>query len=186
MKNRALFACAAWLGVALSASAQLTAPTPQPVVGARQPALSPDGKRLAFVYRGDVWVAPSEGGRATALTSHVEADAYPVFSPDGKYGYVCSSFNPETVVVEVASHQIVGRVRQDSPTRIDASQTKLELGDVRIQCGEDARERAWKELVVRVEKEQKRGAGLGQSVEAGRPLTSVRDPERRNAGLLDH
>lgn len=71
--------------LAFSASAQLTPPTPQPVIGARQPALSPNGKRLAFVYRGDIWVAPSEGGRATALTSHVEADAYPVFSPDGQW-----------------------------------------------------------------------------------------------------
>ena len=35
--------------------------------------------------------------------------------PDGKYGYVCSSFNPETVVITVADHQIVGRVKQDSP-----------------------------------------------------------------------
>ena len=78
-------ACAALLAAVVSASAQLTAPVPQPVVGARQPALSPNGKRLAFVYRGDVWVAPSEGGRATALTSHVEADAYPVFSPDGQW-----------------------------------------------------------------------------------------------------
>jgi YVTN family beta-propeller protein len=38
-----------------------------------------------------------------------------IFSPDGKYGYVCSSFNPETVVITVADHQIVGHVRQDSP-----------------------------------------------------------------------
>jgi YVTN family beta-propeller protein len=38
-----------------------------------------------------------------------------IFSPDGKYGYVCSSFNPETVVVAVATHRIVGHVKQDSP-----------------------------------------------------------------------
>jgi YVTN family beta-propeller protein len=38
-----------------------------------------------------------------------------IFSPDGKYGYVCSSFNPETVVITVADHQIVGRVPQASP-----------------------------------------------------------------------
>ncbi len=85
MKLRALSACAFVALFAASASAQLTAPTPQPVIGARQPALSPDGKRLAFVYRGDVWVAQSEGGRASVLASHVESDAYPVFSPDGKW-----------------------------------------------------------------------------------------------------
>jgi YVTN family beta-propeller protein len=38
-----------------------------------------------------------------------------IFSPDGKYGYICSSFNPETVVVTVADHQIVGHVKQASP-----------------------------------------------------------------------
>ena len=38
-----------------------------------------------------------------------------IFSPDGKYSYVCSSFNPETVVVTVADHQIVGSVPQASP-----------------------------------------------------------------------
>src|SRR5262249_23019384 len=38
-----------------------------------------------------------------------------IFSPDGTYGYVCSSFTPETVVVSVADHRIVGRVPQESP-----------------------------------------------------------------------
>jgi YVTN family beta-propeller protein len=38
-----------------------------------------------------------------------------IFSPDGKYGYVCSSFNPETDVITVADHRIVGRVPQESP-----------------------------------------------------------------------
>jgi YVTN family beta-propeller protein len=38
-----------------------------------------------------------------------------IFSHDGKYGYVCSSFNPELDVVSVADHAIVGRVQQASP-----------------------------------------------------------------------
>jgi hypothetical protein len=33
-----------------------------------------------------------------------------IFSPDGKYGYVCSSFTPETAVITVADHKIVGKV----------------------------------------------------------------------------
>ncbi len=69
----------------LPAQAQLTSQPPQPVVGARMPTLSPDGKQLAFVYRGDIWLAPSSGGRATPLTHHVETDASPLFSPDGKW-----------------------------------------------------------------------------------------------------
>lgn len=38
-----------------------------------------------------------------------------IFSPDGQYGYVCSSFVPETVVIAVADHRIVGKVVQASP-----------------------------------------------------------------------
>jgi Periplasmic protease len=49
------------------------------------PALSPDGKKLAFVWRGDIWVTDGNGGRAYPVTSHVELDANPVFSPDGKW-----------------------------------------------------------------------------------------------------
>lgn len=76
------------VGVAVlvaAAQAQLTISTPQPIVGARMPALSPDGKKLAFVYRGDLWLATDQGGRATPLTSHVESDSYPLFSPDGTW-----------------------------------------------------------------------------------------------------
>jgi tricorn protease len=65
--------------------AQLTNPPAQPIVGARLPALSPDAKRLVFVYRGDLWIAPAKGGRATPLTQHVDADSYPIFSPDGRW-----------------------------------------------------------------------------------------------------
>jgi DNA-binding beta-propeller fold protein YncE len=36
------------------------------------------------------------------------------FSPDGKFGFVCSSFNPELVVFDVASHAIVGHAAQPS------------------------------------------------------------------------
>ena len=35
-----------------------------------------------------------------------------IFSPDGRYGYVCFSFNPEVEVVTVADHRIVARLAQ--------------------------------------------------------------------------
>ena len=68
-----------------SAYAQLAPPPQAPVVGARMPALSPDGKKLAFVWRGDIWVSAADGGRAYRVTDHVDLDAYPVFSPDGNW-----------------------------------------------------------------------------------------------------
>ena len=54
------------------------------LVGARWLALSPDGSKLAFSYQGDIWVAPSTGGKAIPLTDNVEMDDRPVWSPDGK------------------------------------------------------------------------------------------------------
>ena len=59
-----------------------------------------------------------------------------IFSPDGKYGYVCSSFTPETDVISVADHQIVGKVAQASPfcpniaATPDGSQVWFTLKDV--------------------------------------------------------
>ncbi len=50
----------------------------------RYPALSPDGKTLAFGYQGDLWTVPASGGRAERLTSHLARDIQPVWSPDGK------------------------------------------------------------------------------------------------------
>ena len=38
-----------------------------------------------------------------------------IFSPDGRYGYVCSSFTPETVVISVADHGSSGACKQESP-----------------------------------------------------------------------
>ncbi|MEJ2703885.1 MAG: DPP IV N-terminal domain-containing protein, partial [Sedimentisphaerales bacterium] len=50
---------------------------------ASDPALSPDGSKLAFAWRGDIWIVPSEGGVARQVTQHPAGDSQPAFSPDG-------------------------------------------------------------------------------------------------------
>ncbi|WP_395065837.1 YncE family protein [Paraburkholderia silvatlantica] len=78
---------------------------------------TPDGKEVWVTVRGENYVAVLDGTTFEEKT-RIMTPAGPgmqIFSPDGKYGYVCSSFNPETDVVSVADHQIVGKVRQDSP-----------------------------------------------------------------------
>jgi tricorn protease len=50
----------------------------------RYPALSPDGKTIAFEYKGDIYKVAVEGGDAQQLTSHTAYDYKPVWSPDGK------------------------------------------------------------------------------------------------------
>ena len=49
----------------------------------RYPAISPDGTRIAFAYRGDLWSVPTDGGDATRLTSHEALEIRPVWSRDG-------------------------------------------------------------------------------------------------------
>ncbi len=58
---------------------------PHPIRGAHYPALSPDGKKLCFEYVGDLWTVESEGGIASRLTVHAAYDAYPHWSPDGRW-----------------------------------------------------------------------------------------------------
>jgi tricorn protease len=50
----------------------------------RYPSISPDGKTIAFTYKGDIYSVPSSGGRAVALTLHEAHDYMPVWSRDGK------------------------------------------------------------------------------------------------------
>ena len=52
--------------------------------GARYPSLSADGSRLAFSWRGDIWVVDAGGGQARRLTVHEAYDAHPRWSPDGR------------------------------------------------------------------------------------------------------
>ena len=49
----------------------------------RYPSISPDGSQIAFTYKGDLYLIPSTGGKATQLTFHEAHDFKPVWSSDG-------------------------------------------------------------------------------------------------------
>jgi len=51
----------------------------------RQPAISADGSTIAFVYAGDIYLAPASGGDSKLLISHEAYDSNPSFSPDGRF-----------------------------------------------------------------------------------------------------
>jgi tricorn protease len=40
---------------------------------------------IAFVYAGDLWTVPAEGGNATRMTSHEGLELFPKISPDGRW-----------------------------------------------------------------------------------------------------
>lgn len=50
----------------------------------RYSAISPDGKHIAFSYKGDIYKVSTQGGQAVRLTTHSAYDYTPVWSPDGK------------------------------------------------------------------------------------------------------
>ena len=66
-----------------------------------EPALSPDGRAIAYTLRTtdydanlgrtDVWVVPTDGGTARRLTAHPDRDASPAFSRDGAAVYFLST-----------------------------------------------------------------------------------------------
>ncbi|HJU54711.1 MAG TPA: PDZ domain-containing protein [Pyrinomonadaceae bacterium] len=43
------------------------------------------GDLIAFVYAGDIWTVPAQGGTARRLTSHPGIEIFPKFSPDGRF-----------------------------------------------------------------------------------------------------
>jgi YVTN family beta-propeller protein len=76
-----------------------------------------NGKEVWVTVRGENYVSVIDPATYTEKTRIIvpNGPGMTIFSPDGSYGYVCSSFTPETVVIRVAAHQIVGRVPQASP-----------------------------------------------------------------------
>ena len=50
----------------------------------RDPALSPDGKQLAFTWQGRIFITSAQGGPASALTGSSYLSQRPIWSPDGK------------------------------------------------------------------------------------------------------
>jgi YVTN family beta-propeller protein len=76
-----------------------------------------DGKEVWVVIRGENYVSVLDGATYEEKARIIvpNGPGMTIFSPDGKYGYVCSSFTPETEVINVADHRIVGKVPQASP-----------------------------------------------------------------------
>jgi YVTN family beta-propeller protein len=78
---------------------------------------TPDGREVWVTVRGENYISVLDA-KTFQEKNRVITPSGPgmqIFSPDGKYGYICSSFNPETDVVSVADHKIVAKVKQASP-----------------------------------------------------------------------
>ena len=79
-----------------------------------EPFFTPDGAEVWVTVRGENYVSVLDAAtynEKTRITTP-NGPGMQIFSPDGMYGYVCSSFTPETDIVSVADHTIVGKVPQ--------------------------------------------------------------------------
>jgi YVTN family beta-propeller protein len=78
---------------------------------------TPDSSEVWVTVRGEDYVSVIDPGSYKEMR-RIKTPGGPgmtIFSPDGRYGYVCSSFNPELVVVDVRTHRMAGSVAQPSP-----------------------------------------------------------------------
>jgi YVTN family beta-propeller protein len=78
---------------------------------------TPDGSEVWVTVRGEYYVEVLDGKTFEEKTRIITpaGPGMQIFSPDGKYGFICSSFNPETDIVTVADHKIVAKIDQASP-----------------------------------------------------------------------
>ena len=84
--GRVGFLAMMWMGMVTGsqgATAEPLGPDKTPL-WLRYPALSPDGKTIAFSFEGHLFSVPSTGGLAQPLTAGTAVDTCPVWSPDGK------------------------------------------------------------------------------------------------------
>lgn len=50
----------------------------------RTPAISPDGRSIAFAFQGNLFTVPAAGGAAHLLVANGQHNSHPVWSPDGR------------------------------------------------------------------------------------------------------
>jgi Tol biopolymer transport system component len=78
-----------------------------------RPALSPDGRILAFEWRSSIWTVPVEGGEAVLIAPSPDRRSSPVWSPDGT-SIACVATDPEyrSFFIQILRANSAGPVRE--------------------------------------------------------------------------
>jgi gamma-glutamyltranspeptidase len=72
------------LAIAIAGAIGITSRAQTGAPGMREPAWSPDGKRLAVVVLDRIWITQADGRDATELTKVAGSEREPAWSPDGR------------------------------------------------------------------------------------------------------
>ncbi|MGM9736812.1 MAG: S41 family peptidase [Candidatus Cryptobacteroides sp.] len=70
----------------------------------RKNSISPDGTKIAFSYKGDIFVVPAAGGTARQITTNAAYDSEPLWTADGK-NVVFSSYREKSKDIFVTSSE---------------------------------------------------------------------------------
>src|SRR5512142_2974667 len=118
---RARLVIAAFILSAVLSTLCAASPQSSQLISVGDPAISPDGGEIAFVYGGDIWTVPSSGGEAHLLVAHPATESRPLYSPDGKYLAFVSrrTGNGDIYVLTLASGELKRLTYDDAPEQLD-------------------------------------------------------------------
>jgi Tol biopolymer transport system component/C-terminal processing protease CtpA/Prc len=85
------------------------------------PAVSPDGREIAFVSGGDIWTVAAAGGEAHLLVTHPATESRPLYSPDGtKLAFVSTRTGAGNIyVLTLATGELTRLTYSDRPDSLD-------------------------------------------------------------------
>src|SRR5580700_3682044 len=86
------------------------------------PAISPDGKEIAFASGGDIWTVAASGGEAHLLVTHPATESRPLYSPDGtRLAFVSTRTGAGNIyVLTLAKGELTRPTHSDRPGSLDA------------------------------------------------------------------
>lgn len=86
------------------------------------PALSPDGREIAFASGGDLWTVPAQGGEARLLVSDPADESRPLYSPDGtKLAFISTRTGAGDIyILTLATGALQRLTFSDSASNLDA------------------------------------------------------------------